>query len=225
MSAGKAIPPTAAAMGSIACRREASSPTRNSRFISRPTSRKKTAIRPSSIQPRSERRSGGLAGPTASSVFQSAKYVSLHAEFAHPLAVTVQARSTTPPSAPVLANSWNGPITRATRPRRTRFTPSSHGRQRGPLLVRWSALGHPLDEERVRDREHHRPDEEPDDPEGDQATDHAGEDQEERQVGPPSDEDGSQEVVERAAEDGPREEDPAPDGPAPRDDPDRRGDH
>jgi len=43
------MPPTAAAIGNIALRRSANSPTRNSRLISRPTPKKKIAIRPSLI--------------------------------------------------------------------------------------------------------------------------------------------------------------------------------
>ena len=49
IAAGTIIPPIAAAIGRAAWRGEASSPTRASRFTSRPTSRKKTAIRPSLI--------------------------------------------------------------------------------------------------------------------------------------------------------------------------------
>ncbi len=45
------------------------------------------------------------------------------------------------------------------------------------------ALRHPVDEQRVRDRQHHRPDEEPGDAEGDEPTDYAREDQQQRQVG------------------------------------------
>src|SRR5262245_46780473 len=129
-----------------------------------------------------------------------------------------------PPSAPVRANSWNVPVTRATMPRRTAVTGSSGGRERRPLLVGWTLSGHPLGQERVRDREHHRPDEEPDDPEGDEPADHAREDQEKRQVGPPPDQDWPKEVVECPAEDGPREEAGSPDRATPRVDPDRSGD-
>ena len=48
--AGRIAPPMAAAIGSVARRTDASSPTRTSRLISRPTTRKKTAMRPSLIQ-------------------------------------------------------------------------------------------------------------------------------------------------------------------------------
>ena len=44
------MPPAAAAMGSTAWRPVASSPTSTSRFISRPTVKKNTAMNPSSIQ-------------------------------------------------------------------------------------------------------------------------------------------------------------------------------
>ena len=44
------MPPSAAKIGSAACRTEASSPTRISRLISSPTTKKNTAIRPSLIQ-------------------------------------------------------------------------------------------------------------------------------------------------------------------------------
>jgi hypothetical protein len=44
------MPPMAAAIGSIAFRGSASSPTSSSRLISRPTAKKKIAMRPSLIQ-------------------------------------------------------------------------------------------------------------------------------------------------------------------------------
>ena len=50
MSAGTIIPPNAAKMGRAARLTERSSPTMTARFISRPTTKKKTAIRPSSTQ-------------------------------------------------------------------------------------------------------------------------------------------------------------------------------
>ena len=49
MSAGTIMPPSAAAIGSAACRGDASSPASASRLISNPTSRKNTAINPSLI--------------------------------------------------------------------------------------------------------------------------------------------------------------------------------
>jgi len=49
-AAGAAIPPTAATMGKRALRNEFSSPTSTSRLISRPTRRKKIAIRKSFTQ-------------------------------------------------------------------------------------------------------------------------------------------------------------------------------
>src|SRR5215472_1156318 len=61
-------------------------------------------------------------------------------------------------------------------------------------------LRHPVYEQRVRHREHHRSDEEPDDPEGDEPADDAHEDQQQRQVGAPLDQQRAQEVVERGAE-------------------------
>ena len=70
-----------------------------------------------------------------------------------------------------------------------------------------SALGHPVGEQRIRDRQHHRPDEEPDDAESDEPSDHAREDQQQRQVGAALDQQRPQEVVERHAEDRPDEED------------------
>ena len=50
ISAGTTAPPTAAATGSAAPRTEDSSPTSTSRLISRPTTKKNTAISPSLIQ-------------------------------------------------------------------------------------------------------------------------------------------------------------------------------
>ena len=50
ISAGPTIPPSAAAIGSAAWRGVASSPTRISRFISSPTTKKKIAIKPSLTQ-------------------------------------------------------------------------------------------------------------------------------------------------------------------------------
>ena len=49
MEAGTIMPPIAPAMGSAAWRGDASSPASASRLISRPTRRKKTAIKPSLI--------------------------------------------------------------------------------------------------------------------------------------------------------------------------------
>src|SRR5881392_4223188 len=90
------------------------------------------------------------------------------------------------------------------------------------VVVTSVALGHPIDEEGVRHRKHHRPDEEPDHPEGDEPADHADEDQQEWQVGAAPDQDGAKEVVERPAEDRPDEEGRTPPSPTPRVDPDRR---
>ena len=50
MRAGNNMPPIAAKIGSVACLREDNSPTRTSRLISKPTTKKKIAIRPSLIQ-------------------------------------------------------------------------------------------------------------------------------------------------------------------------------
>ena len=50
ISAGNAIPPTAASMGKIATLMLESSPTSTSRFISSPMMKKKIAIKPSFIQ-------------------------------------------------------------------------------------------------------------------------------------------------------------------------------
>lgn len=50
MSAGKNIPPKAASTGNDAFLKVESSPVIISRFISKPTNRKKTAIKPSLIQ-------------------------------------------------------------------------------------------------------------------------------------------------------------------------------
>ena len=61
---------------------------------------------------------------------------------------------------------------------------------------------HPLHEECIRDREHDRPDEEPDDPERDEAADHPGEDQEQGKVRTSPDQDRSQEVPRQVLKDG-----------------------
>ena len=50
MRAGTIIPPNAANMGRAALLTERNSPTTTARLISRPTTKKKTAMRPSSIQ-------------------------------------------------------------------------------------------------------------------------------------------------------------------------------
>ncbi len=52
--AGRTAPPTAAVIGRAARRTDASSPTRTSRLISRPTTRKKIAISPSLIHTSSD---------------------------------------------------------------------------------------------------------------------------------------------------------------------------
>ena len=51
-SAGAIVPPRAATRGKAACRGEESSPSSTSRFISSPTRKKKTAMRPSLIHSR-----------------------------------------------------------------------------------------------------------------------------------------------------------------------------
>jgi len=44
--------------------------------------------------------------------------------------------------------------------------------------------GHPVDEERVDNREHHGTDEQPDHTEGDEPADHTGKDQQQRPIAP-----------------------------------------
>jgi hypothetical protein len=62
------MPPSAAAMGSAACRGLASSPMSSSRLISSPTTKKKTAMSPSLIQWWSDSVSPNPGAPTVTSV-------------------------------------------------------------------------------------------------------------------------------------------------------------
>ena len=65
-SAGTMTPPTAAAIASAACRGTRISPTSTSRLISRPTTKKKSAIRPSFTQWRSDAVTPNASLPTVS---------------------------------------------------------------------------------------------------------------------------------------------------------------
>src|SRR5262249_18718767 len=84
-----------------------------------------------------------------------------------------------------------------------------------------SALPYQIDEQRICYRQYHRADEESGDAEGDQPTNHARKDQQEREVGTVLDQQRAQKVVEGPAEDRPYEEAAPPHGAALRVDPDR----
>ncbi len=64
-------------------------------------------------------------------------------------------------------------------------------------------LHDPLFQQGVGHGQHHRTDEEPDDAKGDKTADHAGKDQEQRQIGPLLDEELADKVVDGADEDRP----------------------
>ncbi len=87
-----------------------SSPSTNSRLISNPTTKKKTAISPSLTNSRRSRLR--LNGPTSieNCVCQNDWYASLQGELATTRATAVAASSTTPPAASVWRKSTSGRI-------------------------------------------------------------------------------------------------------------------
>ena len=105
MAAGTIIPPRAAITGSVARRTEASSPTSNSRLISRPTTKKNTTIRPSFTQWDNGFASPNPPMPMTMGVCHSESYSDVHGELAHARAMAVAARSRRPPAASRCVNS------------------------------------------------------------------------------------------------------------------------
>src|SRR5699024_3535731 len=97
MIAGMATPPKAARIGTSAFEGERRSPTTNSCLSSRPTTKKKTASRPSAAQwPTVSSRSRGPSWKP-SSVSRTAKYTSANRELAISRASTVALSSSMPP--------------------------------------------------------------------------------------------------------------------------------
>mmetsp|Transcript_5636 Transcript_5636/g.14686 ORF Transcript_5636/g.14686 Transcript_5636/m.14686 type:complete len:216 (-) Transcript_5636:138-785(-) len=93
---GVTMPPTAAMHGSTALRIDAREPRRISCLISRPTRKKKTAIRPSLIQPRTLRAWPAIAGPTG--ICQNASHAALVGpKLERPMDTAVASRSITLP--------------------------------------------------------------------------------------------------------------------------------
>ena len=114
IKAGSTAPPIAAAMGRVARRSVASSPTRISRLISRPTTRKNTAIRPSLTQWRSDSDRCRPPRSMASSVPHRSAYADANGEFAHNSATAAAAMRSTPLEALARENSRNGASRRST---------------------------------------------------------------------------------------------------------------
>ena len=100
ISAGKITPPAAANTGNAAFLAEESAPLDTSRLISRPTSRKKIAIRPSLIQRISALESAQSPTPIVNGVDHNAAYESPAEEFAQIIAVIEASSSKMPPTAP-----------------------------------------------------------------------------------------------------------------------------
>ncbi len=93
------MPPSAAPAGSANLRGSASSPTSASRLISKPTTKKKTAIKPSLIQRLIGFDNDAPPIPTVSLVAHAPKYRSAHAELAQTRASAAAASRTMPPAA------------------------------------------------------------------------------------------------------------------------------
>ena len=108
MTAGTIIPPSAAMPGRTAADFSRSSPATSSRLISRPTTKKKMAIRPSFTQWVRSSRTEKLPMVTAISVCQKSTYDWSHGELAHTRAMTVAARRKTPPAASTSRNDASG---------------------------------------------------------------------------------------------------------------------
>jgi len=106
--AGTIIPPRAAATGRMARLTEESSPARSSRFISRPTTKKKIAIRPSLIQRSSGLVSAASPMPMVKGICQVAVYASLNGEFANTKAVMVARIRSTPAADSVAKKALKG---------------------------------------------------------------------------------------------------------------------
>src|SRR5215471_4163879 len=104
MNAGSSIPPTAAATGKMAFFKVERCPTTISRLISRPTTKKNRAIRPSFIQCAPERANFDSFQEKPSFVFRIWKYDSDHGELAQVSAASVQNNSSTLPVASDLKN-------------------------------------------------------------------------------------------------------------------------
>ena len=110
--AGTIIPPSAAATGSVTARRSRSSPVTISRLISRPTTKKNTAIRPSSTRARQS--SCSPATSNGSSRCQNEAQPSRHGELASTRLTTVAISSTMPPADSTWTNRTIGATVRRT---------------------------------------------------------------------------------------------------------------
>jgi hypothetical protein len=113
IAAGTTIPPIAATAGNAARLGSLSSPTASSRFTSRPTTKKKTAISPSLTQWRSECFTTTSPTPIWSGIFQNASKLSARGEFATATATKVAPRSTAPPAASTCMKRASGPAMRS----------------------------------------------------------------------------------------------------------------
>ena len=107
-TAGTSAPPNAATTGRVARRTESSSPTSTSRLISRPMTRKNTAIRASLIHHCRSRLRSNPATRNSSSVCHRSSYEAAHGEFTQTSATTVARISSTPPDALLSVNARNG---------------------------------------------------------------------------------------------------------------------
>ena len=110
ISAGRIIPPSAASTGTRTVRRSRSSPTVTSRVTSRPTTRKNSAISPSSTQCRRSMVSSAEPTRIPASVAHSRSYASAQGEFAHSKASTVAATSSRLEPISVARNSRNASV-------------------------------------------------------------------------------------------------------------------
>src|SRR5512140_598055 len=99
MTAGTAAPPHAAATGRIAAPLPESSPVRNSRLISRPTTRKNTAMSPSLIAWATVVSTRQAPSPKRSGRWVVCAYASFHGEFARTIAAIAAARRRIPEKA------------------------------------------------------------------------------------------------------------------------------
>ncbi len=124
-SAGTTMPPSAAITGRAAWRGSASSPTSSSRLSSRPTTKKKNAIRPSLIQWCRDISRRQLPMPMLTGSRTSCQYASARLLLARTRAATVAANSRRPPLVWLRMNSSKG--------LRTRSKARSQGAWRMPL--------------------------------------------------------------------------------------------
>jgi hypothetical protein len=97
-SAGTTMPPTAATAGSTSWSGEESSPSRNSRLISSPTSRKNTAMRPSLIHSRKGLSTENAPTCTATGMAKRPSYAAASGELATTMAPTAAQSSAIPPA-------------------------------------------------------------------------------------------------------------------------------